>query len=64
MPARVNTQENKQQDGEAPQRRATIAEEWQWNTNNRCQAQHHADIDKYMKQEDAEHTIAIDASKG
>ena len=63
MPARVNTQENKQQDGEAPQRRATIAEERQGDTNHRGQSQHHSHIDKYVEQEDTQHRLAIHPSE-
>ena len=31
----IQSQEDKQQDGESPQRRASIAKERQWNTNHR-----------------------------
>ena len=49
MPAGINTQEDKQQDGKSPQRGTTIAEERQGDTNHRGQAQYHTNIDKHME---------------
>ena len=60
----INTQENKEEQREAPQRRAAIGEERQRNTNNGRQTQHHAYIDKDMEQEYGQHTITINSAKG
>ena len=48
----VYAQEDKQQYSKAPQRGASIAKEWQRNTNHRRQSKHHTHIDKHMEQED------------
>ena len=59
MPTGINTQEDEQQDGKAPQRGATIAEERQGNTDHRRQSQHHTHVDKHMEKEDAQYRVAI-----
>ena len=45
----VDAEEYKQQDGEAPKRRSAVAEERQWDANNRRQAQHHAHVDEHVE---------------
>lgn len=61
--ASINAEEDEEQQCEAPKRRAAVAEEGQWNTDDRREAQHHAHIDEHMEEEDAQHTVAIDTSE-
>ena len=42
----INTQEDEKQDGKAPERTASITEEWKRNTDYRRQSQHHSHINK------------------
>ena len=60
----IHTEENEEQQREAPKRTAAIAEEGQRNANYGGQSQHHADIDEEMKEEDAQYAVSIDAAKG
>ena len=45
----VEFKQDKEQDGEAPQRRTTVGEEWQGYTDNRTETYDHADIDAEME---------------
>ena len=47
----VNSKEAEQQDREAQERGATVAEEWQWNTNHRHNSKHHTNINGKMEEE-------------
>ena len=60
----VDAQEDKEQDGEAPQRRAAIAKEWQRDTNNGTQAYNHAYVDEEVEEYNSQHTIGVDATEG
>ena len=60
-PVRIKLQEDEQQDGEPPEGRATVAKEWQWNTNHREKADRHSDIYSEMEKKYQRHRIAIHA---
>ena len=62
--AGIDTQEDEKKEGEAPERGTTIAEERQRDTNDGRQAEHHADIDKDVEEEDAQNTVAVDTPEG
>ena len=59
----INPQEDEEQDGETPKRTTSITEERQRNTDNRCQAEHHAHIDKQVEEEHTQHAISIHSPK-
>ena len=61
--AHVDTQENEEENGKAPERGASVTEERKGNADYRRKAQHHAHVDEDMEQEDAHHAITIDAAK-
>ena len=60
----VQTQEDEQQNGEAPKRRPSVTEKRERNANDRSQAQHHTDVDEQVEQKDAGHRVAVDPSEG
>ena len=60
----IQSQEDKQQDGESPQRRASIAKERQRNANHRSQSQYHTHINEKVEKENTDHRISIDTSEG
>ena len=47
----IDAQEDEEQEGETPERRATIAEERQGYADDGREPQHHAHIDEDMEQE-------------
>lgn len=57
--AGIDAQEDEEQDGEAPQRGASVAEEGQGNADDGRQTQHHTHIDEDMEEEHRQDTIAI-----
>ena len=59
--ARVEGKEDEEQERKAPERGAAVAEEGQRDADDGRQPQHHADIDEDVEEEDAEHTVAVDA---
>ena len=59
--AGIDAQEDKQQNGEAPQGGATVAEKRKGNTNDGHQPQHHAYINGEMKEEETRHAVTVDA---
>lgn len=62
-PAGVQTQENKQKDGERPKRRSSVTEEGERNTDNRSQADGHTNVDCQVEEQDAGHAVAIHAAE-
>ena len=60
----IDAQEDEQQDGEPPQRRTAVTEERQRDAYDRHQAQHHADVDQKMKEQDAQHRVTVDTPEG
>ena len=60
FPCGVDANEDEQQDGEAPQRGAAVAEEREGDADDRRQTEHHADVDEQVEQEDAYQRIAVD----
>jgi hypothetical protein len=56
----VDAEEDEEEEGEAPERRAPVTEEGQGDPNHGDEPQHHPDIDEEMEEEDRGHTIAID----
>ena len=63
VPSSVDSEENEEQNGEAPKRGTSIAEEGQGNSYDWCQPQYHSDIDEDVEEEDAQHTITIYPTK-
>ena len=61
--SRINSKEDEKQDGETPKRTTTITEEWQRNTNDRSETQHHSHIDEQVEEEDTQYAIAIHSSE-
>ena len=61
--ARIEGEEDEEQEGEAPERGAAVAEEGQRDADDRGQTEHHADVDEDMEEEDAEHTVTVDAAE-
>ena len=59
--AGVEAQHNEQQNGEAPQRGAAIAEKRQRYAYDRAQAYHHTDVDAEMKDEIGGNAVGIHA---
>lgn len=60
----IDPQEDEQQDGESPQRRAAITEERQRDADYWRETKHHAHVDEHMEKEHAKHTIAVNAPEG
>ena len=60
----VDAQQDEQQDGEAPQRRAAIAEERQRDADDGAQADNHADVDGEVEDEVGGDAVGIHAGKG
>ena len=61
--SRIDSEEDKEKDGKAPERRASITEERKRNADNRSKTQYHTDINKHVKEEDTEYTITIYSPK-
>lgn len=64
MAAGVDAEEDEEEEGEAPERRAAVGEEGQGDADDGGQAEHHADVDEDMEEEDGEDAVAIDAAEG
>ncbi len=62
-PSGIYPEENEEQDGETPERRAAIAEEGQGDADDGGQAEYHPDVDEDVEEEDAQHAVPIDAAK-
>ena len=60
----INAQEDEEQEGEAPEGGAAVAEEGEWYADDGHEAKYHADVDEDVEEEDGEDTVAIDASEG
>ena len=61
---RIDTDEDKQQQGEAPQRGAAVADERQRDADDRNESDGHADVDDEVEEQHRCHPIAIHAHKG
>ena len=61
--SRIDSEEDKEKDGKAPERRASITEERKRDADNRSKTQYHTDINKHVKEEDTEYTITIYSPK-
>lgn len=59
VPTRIDTEEDEEENRKAPQRRASVTEERQRDSDDRRQAQYHSHIYEYVEQEDSRHTIAV-----
>ena len=59
----IDSEEDKEKDGKAPERRASITEERKRDADNRSKPQYHTDINKHVKEEDTEYTITIYSPK-
>lgn len=59
VPEGILPDENEQQDGKCPQGGASIAQERQWNPDDRQQRQGHADVDEDMEEKEGGHRISI-----
>ena len=59
----IDPDQDKEEEGEAPERRAPIAEEGQRDPNHRDEPQHHTYIDEEVEEQDRGHTIAIDPTE-
>jgi len=55
----IEADEDKKKDSEGKQGGATIADEWQWDTNNGGYTDNHAYVDDEVKEEYARNTVAI-----
>ena len=64
MAAGVDAEEDEQQEGEAPEGGTAVGEEGQGDADDGGEAEHHADIDEDMEEEDRKDTIAVDAAEG
>ena len=60
---RIELDKDEEQDGERQQRRTSVAEEGQRDTNYREKADGHADIDHKVEEENPRYTIPINAGK-
>ncbi len=59
QPCRIQSDHNKQQNGKAPERRATVAEKRERNADNRHNSKYHTHIHHQMEEENTRHTIAV-----
>ena len=60
----VNLEEKCEHEREAPERRASIAEEGERDADDGYQPQHHTHIDHEVKEEDARQAVPIDPPEG
>ena len=59
----VHPDQDKEQEGEAPERRAPIAEEGERDADHGDKPQHHPYIDKEVEEQDRGHTIPVDPTE-
>ena len=61
--SRIDSEKDKEKDGKAPERRASITEERKRDADNRSESQYHTYINKHVKEEDTEYTVTIYSPK-
>ena len=59
----VYPQKDEQQNGESPQRGASIAEKRQRNADYGCESQHHTYVDEQVEEENPQYTIAVHSAE-
>lgn len=62
-PLGVNAQENKQQNGKAPERRPAVTEERQRNANHRGNANHHSNVNENVEKKNAPDRVSEGPAK-
>ena len=60
----VDAQEDEKQERETPKRRAAVGKERQRDADDGGDAQHHADVDEHVEEQDRKHRIAEHAPEG
>ena len=61
FPWGVDAEEDEKEDGEAPERRAAVAEKGQGDADHGGESEHHADVDDEVKEDDGGYTVTVDA---